>query len=1125
MKNLCARFIGSFILFFFLFAGATCFAQFSSAVQGNVLDPSGAAIPDATVTLVNTGTQVTQSAKSDAAGVYKFVSLAPGPYEVSAVAQGFSAAQVSFTLTGGQNRDVPLKLPVGNATTKVTVTSQAPLLDTADSRSQYTIDAEALQQLPLASRDPLSVIGITPGVTGALDVQGNTNFNPETYFDASAGGRGENSNMYVVDGLDVTSNVRPGVVNVIPGADIVQEVSVQTNTYSVLYGRGSGIETLMTTKSGTNQFHGVASEYYTYQNWAARGEFGPTYAEAPTRPPYHTNNLAFAVGGPILRKQKLFFFASFQPYHTEGSNYGNVSFEDPAFTAFAQQAQPNSPELQLLEKYPVGPVTGGGVFQNALQAFGPSNPASNSGCATPSTDNIPCDTPVFDLKQFNFASYTDAKQYNVRIDKYFNKDRLFGNFIRDTDTPFGATARPAFSTTSKYYVFSLQGNETHTFNPNMLNEAFFGYNRIQGISPATGTFTVPVVNVGGLGNGFGDSFALNNYIQFQYHWRDVLSYIHGSHSFKFGWEGFHGHNPAYFAPSASLPVFYFTNIINLINNDPYNETSLSYNPVTGKPQPGDFSFSITTFGGFAEDTWKATKTLTVNYGLRYDNFGNPYPSLAGTVGAPFFRGAGSTFNEQIANGYIKQQSPLLNHDMNWNFDPRVGAAWDLFGNGQWVVHGGFGVYHDQITVGTASLESANPPNYVIPTFYNNGSTAAPIFAYGTSNTYPFGYPYPAFQGEPLDSKGGIAGSQIAISSLDVNVHTPITYNWSAALEHPLASNLVGSVGYEGSHSSGVVLGSTAGGSYQFGYDVNDYNGDLIQHAFCNPQGTICSGVQTRLNTSFGAIYYAYNAARANYDAFIASVRGRFHRRGFVVASYTRSVSKDNATYYTPGVSLNSLYGNSAFDFPNRFSLGGGYEFAGLNDGHGWVGRLAGGWNLAGTVTLQSGSPIFVFTNALFDAQLINPALPPSATNLKYRPDSGDFNADGYDYDYPNVAPHYHIPHSRSAYKTGVFPNCVATTGSNINNCGPFTFPAFGQEGNETVSGQWRNPSFAETDLTLKKATTIKGDLNLELRADVFNLFNQVNFYGVDGNAQDGTYGQATSTHTPRYLQVGATLRF
>ena len=1124
MKNNFGSFLRGLVLLVLPFAAATCLAQFSSAVQGNVLDPSGAAIPNATVTLENVETHVTQTAKSDSAGVYRFVSLPPGHYTVSATPQGFSGSKVDFVLQTAENRDVPLKLAVGNAASSVTVTTQAPLLDTSDSRNQYTIDTQALQQLPLANRNATAVIGITPGVTGALDVQNNTNYNPETYIDASANGRGENGNMYVVDGLDVTSNIRPGVINLTPSADTVQEVSVQANTYGVEYGRASGIETLITTKPGTDRFHGVASEYYTYQKWAARGEFGPSYKAVPNAPPYHTNNMSFAVGGPILRKQKLFFFASLQPYHKEGSSYGTVFYEDPAFVSFAQQARPNSPELQLLTKYPVGNVIFGSVTQTAQAAFGPTNASKNTGCGTPGTDNIPCATPVFDMGTFNSATYNHARQYSVRIDKYFDKDRLYGNFIRNTIVQSGSNPRPAFGTTSNYYGFSLQGNETHTFNANTLNEAIFGYNRIQGISPSTGLFTVPIVNVGGLGAPWGDLFAQNNFTQLSYHWRDVLSHIHGSHSFKFGYEGWHGHNPAYFQSSNSIPLFNFNNMIDLINNNPYNETSLSYNPLTGTPEPANFSFSITTGGVFAEDTWKATKRLTLNYGLRYDNFGNPYPSLAGTIGAPFFLGSGSTFAERIANGFIKTRSQLLNQEMNWNFSPRIGAAWDTTGDGRWIVHGGVGIYHDQVTAGTASLSSSNPPNYVVPTFFNNGSTAAPIFGYGTQNKYPFGFPYPAFAGQVLNAKGGIEGAQINIASLDANVHSPTTYNWSAAVEHPLTRDLVASAGYVGSHSSGVLLGSGQQGAYQFGYDVNAYAGDLIQHTTCDSQG-VCQGVQTRLNTSFGAIQYAYNSSRANYSALIVGVRGRINRRGFVTASYTRSVSKDNATYYTPAVSLDSLYGNSPYDFPNRFSLGGSYQLPGVANGNGLLKRATGGWSVSGTVTLQSGAPMVIFTSAPYAVQLINPSLTAAASNLQFKPNSGDFNADGYNYDFPNVDPHFHIPHSRASYKNGVFPKCVATTGSDLNACGGFTLPAFGQEGNEKINAQFRNPGFAETDATLMKSTPLAEGINLDLRFDAFNAFNQVNFYPVDQNANNGTFGQAITTHTPRYLQVGATLRF
>ena len=168
---------------------------------------------------------------------------------------------------------MPITLAVGSIATQIQVTSQQPLLDTSDSRNQLTLDTAALGDLPLAARNPLALITLAPGVTG-LGSGTATNFNPENSVDASANGRGSNGNQYIVDGLDVTSSIRPGVVNLTPNADSVQEASVQTNTYTVDYGRASSIQTVMTTKSGTDTYHGFASEYYTYQGLSARGEYG-----------------------------------------------------------------------------------------------------------------------------------------------------------------------------------------------------------------------------------------------------------------------------------------------------------------------------------------------------------------------------------------------------------------------------------------------------------------------------------------------------------------------------------------------------------------------------------------------------------------------------------------------------------------------------------------------------------------------------------------------------------------------------------------------------------------------------------------------------------------------------------
>lgn len=1109
------------LLLLLLLATSPLYAQFSASVQGTVQDTSNAFVAQAVVSLTNSDTNVSQQATTDASGVYRFASLAPGPYVLTATAAGFSPAQVSFTLTTAETRNVPVQLSIAKGATSVTVTSQAPLLDTSDSRNEQTLDTQALQNLPLFARNPTALMGLTPGVTG-LGTGTSTNFNPENTIDASANGRGQNGNQYIVDGLDVTSSIRPGVLNLTPNVDAVSEMSVQTNTYNVDFGRASSIQTVMTTRSGTDQYHGFASEYYNYQGLNARGEFGVPQPQKEN--PYHTNNMSFGIGGPIVPKHKLFFFFSIEPYLSLISNGNQVqTYEDPAFLGFAQSVRPNSPEVELMAKYKPSGATTTGIAARAIDAFGPQNLAANTGCNTPSTDNIPCNTPVFDHGNFNSSSFNNAKQWNLRIDKYFSKDRIYGNFIRNTINSGAPAVRPAFATTSSDYGASLQVNETHTFSPSLLNEAFFGYNRIEGFANKTGTFTVPIVSVSQLGVGFGNGFAQGDFIQHSYHWRDVLTKIHGGHSFKFGYEGWHGDDLALFAGAYGIPNLSYNNMIDLINNKPYSENGLSYNIVTGKPQPGNYQYAMSTAGAFAEDTWKMTPKLTLNYGLRYDNFGNAYPT-GDTSLANFHLPSGANLQEQVTNGFMRVQGHVYSNSMNWVFSPRAGVAYDPFGDGKWVIRGGFGLFHDFVTLGNSENGlKGNPPGFVVPTFKNDGSTAPPIFGYGTQNKYPYGFPYPAFVGTPLDAKGGVVGSNISVGGVDVNMSSPRTLNWSATVERQLTNEMVVSAGYVGSHSGNLVIGGGNLTATSYGVDVNLYPGDLVQHIQCTetPDTNSCTGVQTRLNSSFGSITYATNGARANYNAFIAAIKGRFAQRGLLTASYTRSDSQDDWQAY-PGVyPYDRYYGPSPWNAPNRFSLGWSYELPGVNQGHGLVGRIASGWNLSGTTILQSGNPFTVYTGAAFHAQLVDPSKPATGSNIVLAPDSGDFNADGNNFDFPSVS-NYKQPTSREAYKSGIFTHCA---GGNLSNCGQFSLPAIGSEGNEK-SNQFQNPGFAQNDFALKKITNIAERYSLELRGDFINLFNRPNLNGVDSNAQDGTnFGTSTSTQTPRVIVLGAKFAF
>lgn len=1167
MKTKLRRLIGILALVMLL-STASCYAQFNAAIQGTVQDAKGAVIPNAQVSLVNDATGVKQTTLSNTSGVYRFTSLSAGNYTVSTTVAGFTPLTSSVVLTANQLFDVPLVLTVASASSTVTVNTEAPVIDTSDSRFEETLNNTALADLPLPGRNPTNVLTIAPGVTGlggqsSPGASTSTNFAPENWVNASANGRGANGNLYIVDGMDITSFIRPGVLNLTPNADSLQEVSVQTNTYTVDYGRNSSIQTVMTSKTGSNQFHGIASDYYQSQQLQSRGEFG--IPKGTPLPPYHISNFSFSLGGPVIPHHEFFFFVDYEPYYSIAANSSSLqTYEDPAFVQFAQSVQPNTGETQILTKYPASAATTIGVSQTAGQLWGPtlSAPESTSceagiGSLGPAYDNIPCATAVFDTGRFTPSSVYNAKQYNIRLDKDFKKDRIFGNFYRNTAETGGPNIRPAFNETSDYYVFNLQGNETHTFSSKMLNEAIFNYSRIEGFADRNGLYTVPLIGVTNLGNGFGDGFADGDYIQHAYAWRDVLTRIVGSHSIKAGVNVWRGDDDVFFQGADGIPSLSYTNMINFINDDIYSESGLSYNVVTGQPVPYTYGYKSTTIGIFAEDSWKVNRKLTINYGIRYDNNGNPYVDEAlppKSFNAPknvisnMTLGSGSNFATQIANAAFKVQPNVYPSDRNWIFSPRAGFAYSPFDSGKWVVRGGIGLFRDLPTLGNQeNLIGNNAPGPTVPTFFSNGSTAPPLFSFGTQNQYPFGFTYPAFVGTPLDAAGGIVGSNISMGAVQQNLTMPYTLSWSGAVERQVTSNMTASFGYSGTHSSNLIVvgGNTADTSYDA--DVNLLPGDLIQHpAFSNGVWT-GTGIQERLNPSFGHIYYEFNGARANYYALIAAVKGRFGKHGFLTASYTHSASKDDSTNYPDGYTgagggvnynVNQFYSPSNWDVPNRVSMGASYDIPGLNNA-GFVKRLTNGFNLASTLILQSGNPFYVSSQsplALIDTTGVtvtpsNYASELAAGNIAYAANSGNYSADG-DYgsdqnvsqggDVPNVLS-YHQKTNRKAYQyTGVVDSGVITHAQ-------FAAPAFnanGAEGNEKMNA-FRDPGYADVDLTVRKSTSITERVQLQFRVDFFNLFNRVNLNGVDFNFNDtsANFGTANSTLPPRYEQLGIKLVF
>ena len=1069
-----------------VFVAFHAFGQFSSSIRGQVIDPSGGTVPRASVSIKNAATGISESAVTDDNGNYVLTSLAPGDYQIAVSAPGFRPAMLKVTLETAQTLDVPLQLALLSSSQAIEVTSQAPLLNTDDSRIQSTLGSHELESLPLQGRTMVSLISTAPGVTGLGLLTGGApqsapdNFSTEVQNNVNANGRSFDANLYVVDGLDVTSSVRPGDLNLSPNPDSVQEVAIQTNTYSVEYGRASSIVTAITTKSGTNQYHLSLSDYYTSQQLWARTEFTTKYL------PFHSSNFAASLGGPII-KNHTFFFASLEPLRSTVSSTGVSTFEAPQFVSWAQANYPRSIGTSLLTNYPVNAATITGVAKTAQNVLGNS-------CGTSAANFVPCSLPMIDNGTYTLSPFRDGTQWSGRLDQYFHSDRIYANYYQTILSTSNPSIRAGMTTENHNFTRSLQLNETHTFSPSILSEAGFGYLQLEGITNVTGPFHVPAISISGQSTGMGVSPAHQDFVQHNYHWRNVLNIVRHTHTLKFGYEGFEGDELTLFAQQYNQPSFSFINLLSLVQDNPLTETGFVYNPVTGQPAFFNFGVATTTGGGFAQDEWKVTPHLTLTLGLRFDYFGNPHGSQTlRSVISNYDLGQGSTLAAQVASGMLKQTSNVLASTPT-AFSPRVGAAWDPTGHGKWSVRGGFGVYHDWLSNGELTVPLRfNTPQFALPTF-RPGTAQSPIFSLGAQDTFPYGYTVPTLPASTLNSQGGVVGYQLTIGATDPHLKEPSTYNYTIGLQRQIGSHFVVSGNYAGSQSRNLLWGSV--NTITANLDVNRFAGDLVQN----------NNVLHRLTPSFGAVNYTFNGNKASYNAFIATVMGRFGANTFQ-ASYTRTSTYDYGSQYPDVTNLTQYWGPASFEVPNRFSLTESIDLPQLRNRNTILRTIAGGWVVSGTVIAESGFPFTVYTSAPFIPVMTKGVI----TGLA--PNSGDYNADGYNYDFPNVpSTGYSQPNSRQAFLSGLFP------------ASSFSVPTLSTEGNE-LRNHFRGPGFAEWDAGVLKNFSLREHFHLQLRFELFNVLNHPNLNGVVSDLSSSSFGRSTATFTPRYLQIGAKLSF
>ncbi|MCW5977433.1 MAG: TonB-dependent receptor [Bryobacteraceae bacterium] len=1085
-----------------------CGAQFSSNITGVVQDASGAVVPGVKVTLVNVGTKVERATETAASGVYRFSSLAPGNYEVIADAAGFQPQRIAVALLTAQTADVPFRLEIQQATERIEITSEAPVLATSDSRTQATIETATLNDLPLPSRNMLGLSAVAPGVTGYGSVGGGApgdapdNFSTETTIDSSGNGRNSSGNHYSIDGLNVTSNIIQGVTNLAPNPDSVQEVAIQTNTFSVENGVSSSIQVAVTTKSGTNSLRGTGSYYFTNQDMWARTVF------AAGREPFKRHLFNGTLGGPVFipkvydGRNKTFFFGSFEALRSNVSASDTVrTFESPDFVRWAQQRFPDSIGTKVLTDRPVEGLVTTRVAQTAATVFG----TGANGCGTTATYGIPCDMPMIMEGTAKPAPFRNALQFNIRADQYLNNgnDRLYFNYYDTTLDTEAVNFRRGFSTVNDNLSHAVQANWTHTFSPAVLNEFSFGWIKVlgnSGLDPSIPQY-IPDISVDGMNQGIAPPWGPATFIQNNYNWRNVVSVIKGSHSLKFGFQAWSGNDDALFNGVNGRTSFRFLNLLELVTDDPFSQGGPQIDPLTGREGPGGYEHRMSTFGFFVQDEWKVKPNLTLSLGVRWDDYGNITRNrdkgvpLGNAVLPARFKDLDSpaAINAAFAQArFVDVDSGVYDGRITNVWSPRVGFAWDPTRNGEWALRGGFGLYHDWIPLGEANRIRGNPPG-LLRLALTRGDPTPPVFSLGTSSEFPFGWTLPQLPAYGVNEYGGLEGIRSSTGALDRYLRPSDTYIWNIGVERKLGEFVAGAM-YSGSKTTGGIIGT----------DFNRFAGDLLDGSF------------DRLHSSFGTIFFESNLNEITYNAMILSLRSRWRGANFQ-SSYTFSKTEDfgqagsrvnrDPGYATPSQhNLEQFKAAADWDFRHRFSLSGVFDLPGPKSGA--LRMPLGGWQLSTLWMVQSGPPFNVISTAPF-----RPVRDADGKVTGLLPNSGDFNADGVNWDIPNMpSTDFTGSHSRQQYLNGLF------------RVSDFPLPTPGTLGN-LPRMYYRGPGMINGDVGVLKRFPLTEQVNLQLRFEFFNVLNRVNLRNVTGDMNNSNFGRSTSQFRPRVIQLGARLSF